>query len=302
LELSTRSRVIPINGPFDFDLALGYLSTWTAATFEQVDLEARVYQRAIRVGSHDVRLTVRPTDTGLELAVTGPGITDEIAECAEQVVRRVFSLDADPTPFMELAGTDTVLAPLIERFPTMRPVTIPDLYETLVWSILGQQINVGFARRLKLRLVDLCGHTLTIDGQDYRLMPLPDEVAALDPAELIPLQFSRQKTSYIIGLSQLIANGDLDLEELRGLPEDEVVATLTSVRGIGRWTAEYALMRGLGHPDIIPAGDVSLQLLIGTAAIGRRATEAELREIAERWRPWRGWATFFVWMSRQFGG
>jgi DNA-3-methyladenine glycosylase II len=267
-----------------------------------VDVEARVYQRAIRIGDHDVRLTVRPADAGLRLDVAGPIVTEEIADRAEQVVGRVFSLDADPAPFLEMAQTDSVLAPLVERFPQMRPVTIPDLYETLIWSILGQQINVGFARRLKLRLVELCGHTLTIDGQDYPLMPRPDVVAALDPADLVPLQFSRQKTNYIIGLSQLVASGDLNLEALRDQPEDEVIATLTSVKGIGRWTAEYALMRGLGHPDIIPAGDVSLQLLIGTAAIGRRATEAELREIAERWRPWRGWATFFVWMSRQFGG
>ena len=184
----------------------------------------------------------------------------------------------------------------------MRPVVIPDLYETLIWAILGQQINVGFARRLKERLVETAGHSIEIDGASYPLLPRPEEVAEIDPAALLALQFSRQKAAYVIGVSQEIAAGRLDLNALASLPDDEAIAELIRLRGVGRWTAEYLLMRGLGRTDVIPAGDVSLQLLIGTAALGRRANEAELREIADRWRPWRAWATFFVWMSRQFGG
>ncbi|MEI2618511.1 MAG: DNA-3-methyladenine glycosylase [Thermomicrobiales bacterium] len=291
-------------GALDFPLALAYVHGWTASTQERVDLETATWRRALTLDGRDVLVTLSPgpTPDTLALEVAGEGACTQTLDAAERVVRRVFALDADPAPFEALAAGDDILTPLVAPYPGMRPVVIPDLYETLIWAILGQQINVGFARRLKERLVETAGHSIEIDGASYPLLPRPEEVAEIDPAALLALQFSRQKAAYVIGVSQEIAAGRLDLNALASLPDDEAIAELIRLRGVGRWTAEYLLMRGLGRTDVIPAGDVSLQLLIGTAALGRRANEAELREIADRWRPWRAWATFFVWMSRQFGG
>lgn len=287
-----------------FALALAYIGGWTAATQERVDLATTTWRRALRLDGRDTLVTLRPGETAeaLILEVAGVGVGPATLDAAERVVRRVFALDADPAEFEALAAADDVLQPLVAPYPGMRPVVIPDLYETLIWAILGQQINVGFARRLKERLVETAGRSLEIDGVRYPLLPRPEDVAALDPAVLLGQQFSRQKAAYVIGVSEEIAAGRLDLAGLATLPDDEIIAELTRLRGVGRWTAEYVLMRGMGRPDVIPAGDVSLQLLIGTAALGRRATEPELRDIADRWRPWRAWATFFVWMGRQFGG
>jgi DNA-3-methyladenine glycosylase II len=289
--------------PYDFSLALAYLRTWTASTFERVDGDT--YRRALRIDGQDVLLVARSAGSvaqpALALDVHGDRVTGATADRAARVVGRVFALDHDPAAFHALAASDPVLAPFADACRAMRPVTIPELYETLIWAVLGQQINVAFARALKLRLVELCGRTLTVDGATYPLMPRPDDVAVLDPAALLARQYSRQKARYVVELSQAVAGGELDLEALRVLPPEDAIAELTRFRGIGRWTAEYVLMRGLGHPDAIPAGDVSLQLLIGTACLGRRAGEAEVREIAARWAPWRGWAAFFIWMERQMG-
>jgi len=303
-QIDRLGREIRPAGDLDFPLALAYIDGWTAATLEHIDRKATTWRRALRLDGHDALVTLRTGSTpgSLALEVAGQGIGHETLDRAEQVVRRVFSLDADPSSFEALAGGDDVLRPLVAPYPGMRPVVIPDLYEALVWAILGQQINVAFARRLKERLVETCGRALAVDGERYPLLPRPEEVAALDPGLLLAQQFSRQKAAYVIGVSAEIAAGRFDLAALAALPDDEIVAELTRLRGVGRWTAEYLLMRGLGRPDVIPAGDVSLQLLVGTAALGRRASEPELRAIADRWRPWRAWATFFVWMGRQFGG
>ena len=101
---------------------------------------------------------------------------------------------------------------------------------------------------------------------------------------------------------RVILDADVDLAAVAQMSADEAIATLTARRGVGRWTAEYMLMRAFGNPDALPAGDVSLQLLIGTALLGKRATEAELRQATAHWSPWRGWAAFHVWANRQFGG
>lgn len=291
-------------GDVDFPLALAYIDGWTAATLERADRETTTWRRALRLAGHDALVSLRPgaAPGALALEVAGPGVVPETLDLAERVVRRVFALDADPAAFEALAASDAVLRPLVEPYPGMRPVVIPDLYETLVWAILGQQINISFARRLKERLITTAGRTIQVDDVEYPLLPRPEEVAVLDPAVLLAQQFSRQKAAYVIGVSEEIAAGRLDLHALASLPDDELIVELMRLRGVGRWTAEYVLMRGLGRPDVIPAGDVSLQLLVGTAALGRRASEPELRDIADRWRPWRGWATFFVWMGRQFGG
>lgn len=297
------ARGIRPTGVLNFPLALTYVNSWTASTLERIDLVAGTWQRALMLDGHDLLITVGPSTTpdALILEIAGPYVSPDLLDRAEREVRRIFALDTDPAEFAALAWADDILRPIVTPYEGMRPIVVADLYESLVWAILGQQINVGFARRLKDRLVETSGHELVVDDVRYPLLPRPEVVAALDPAVLLGQQFSRQKTAYVIGVSEEIASGRLDLHELASLPDDEAIDELIRLRGVGRWTAEYVLMRGMGRADVIPAGDVSLQLLIGTAATGARVREPELRAIAERWRPWRSWATFFVWMSRQFG-
>jgi DNA-3-methyladenine glycosylase II len=298
-----QTRTIAPESSFAFDAALRYLAGWTAATFEDVDLPTLRYRRGLHLHGQDVLLTVQPDVAArLRLDVGGDCVTPDIVEAAERVIVRTFSLDTDPSPFLAIAQQDPALGTLVEAAPGLRPVTFPDPFEALIWAVLGQQINVAFARRLKQRLIELCGRTMTLNGSSYQLMPTPDAIAALDPNTLLERQYSRQKASYVIGLAQAVASGELVLEQLRSSPADDAIAELTRFRGIGRWTAEYLLMRAFGHTDAIPAGDVSLQLLIGTATLGRRVNEAELRAVTTRWSPWQGWAAFYFWSGPRVAG
>jgi len=290
--------------PFDFAAALDYLRASPSAVLERIGEDDHSYRKALRLAGRDLLLTVHSTGTvaspRLALSLAGGDLDAATATAARALVTRVFALETDPAPFLALAARDPVFGGLIMRHPGLRPVLIADPFEALIWAVLGQQITITFARTLKLRLVALAGRTLTIDGTDYPLFPDPATLAALDPDSLRAHQFSRQKAAYVTSLAAAVRDGALDFARIRALPPGEAIAALTRFHGIGRWTAEYLLMRGLGDRDSIPAADVGLRAIIGRwYGLGRKASEAEVRAYADAWAGWRGWAAFHWWHALQ---
>jgi DNA-3-methyladenine glycosylase II len=287
--------------PFDFDLALRYLRIWPAAVLERVE-DGR-YRRAVNVGGHDVLLSLHstgtPTRPRLVLEVFGAEIDRSIVEQAAALVRRTFLLDADPAPFLKAAQADPVLAEVAARLGALRPILIIDPFEAVLWSILGQQINLAFARRLKLALIEMCGSHLDAGGERFGLFPQPAQVVHLDAQIARQRQFSRQKVQYVKGIAGAVLSGQIDFELLRTAPPAQALGALTAIKGIGRWTAEYVLIRALGFRDAIPAADVGLRKAIGKAyGMDRTATEAEVRALSAKWDGWRGWAAFYWWLER----
>jgi DNA-3-methyladenine glycosylase II len=287
--------------PFDFALFLRYMRIWPAAVLERID--GGRYRRAVNIGGRDVLLSLHsigtPRRPRLVLEVSGPGIDRAVVDRAAALVRRTFMLDADPAPFLGAAQADPVLAEVAARLGGLRPVLIIDPFEAVLWSILGQQINLAFARRLKLALIDMCGSHMEAEGERYGLFPQPAQAMHLDPKLARERQFSRQKVEYIRGVAAAVLGGQLDFELLRNSPPEQALNALIAIRGIGRWTAEYLLIRALGFPDAIPAADVGLRKAIGHAyGMERNATEEEVRRLAENWHGWRGWAAFYWWLER----
>jgi DNA-3-methyladenine glycosylase II len=284
-------RLVAAHGPFRFDLALGYLASSPSTIAERVaDGE---YARAFRTSAGAVAVArVTEAPGGVRVRVEGsdePAVLDRAAEIA----RLAFGLLGDPTGLDELAAREPIVGPLLARYRGLRPLVIPDPFEALVWAILGQQINVAFAAKTKRALIHAYGEPLS-DG--LWLFPEPARLAAVTPEGLRRLQISRQKAVYIAGL----ARADVDFEALRALPDEDVVVALTRLKGIGRWTAEYLLLRGFGRRDAIPAGDMGLRIVLGRlCGLGRNASEAEVRQMAEAWAPWRGYVAFYLWFALQ---
>ncbi len=295
------------SAPYSFRLALNYLATSPSSVLEEVDLERGVCRRAVRLAGVDLLLTLR--DIGsvgsprIALDIAAACLTSDLVTAAEAHVTRIFLLDVDPSPFFDVAKQDPVLGRLVHELPGIRPLLVADPYEALIFAIVGQQVNIAFARRMKQALLDQFGRRVCFRQHEMLMLPEPERIAALEPADLLALQFSRQKASYMIDLSRLIASGELDLWAVGELPFDDGVKELVRHRGIGRWTAEYVLMRGLGARDSIPAGDLGLRKIIGLAyGLGHTASEVEVREIAEPWSGWRGWAAFLWWLELQTNG
>lgn len=303
--LACRATLHP-RPPYSFTQALTALHYSPSVVLDAADPALGVYRRALRLAGRDALVVIRargePERTELELEVRGAEPHPALAEEAIAFATRVFRLDVDPAPFEAMLARDPVLGALVARFPGLRPILSAEPFEALIFAVIGQQINVSFARTLKRRLVEQFGGWITVDGSRYPLFPAVETLAALAPADLLAHQFSRQKADYIVGLARAVAAGDLDLAAVGARPFPEALAELTRHRGIGRWTAEYLLLRGYGADDSIPAGDLGLRDAIGRAYIGRRASEAEVREVAARWAPHRGWAAFYWWLSLHVAG
>jgi DNA-3-methyladenine glycosylase II len=297
---SVQTRALLPRPPFRFDLALAYLRR---SPFEVLDVvEAGVYRRALTLDGRprlvEVRAEGDAEQPGLRVSLPdGPADPSEL-EAAAARVARCFRVDDDLTPLDALALADQRFGALVQRARGLRALIMPSPFEALVWAIIGQQINVAFAYRLKRALVEQFGARLEHGGRTYHLFPTPRRLAELEPEQLRPLQFSSQKSRYIVDLARLVASGQLDLEAFGGLPPDEARAALMSLRGVGRWTAEYVLMRGLGARDELPAADIGLQVAAGRVyGLAVRPTESELRALAEPWAGWRTYYAFYLWFS-----
>lgn len=184
-----------------------------------------------------------------------------------------------------LAG-EPVFAAILDRFGAPRFRRRRNGWETLLHIILEQQVSIDAAAAMFRRLNEECRQL----G--------PAGFLALDDATLRRCGFSRQKALYGRGLAEAVARGSLDFSRLAATNDDDALATLIGLKGIGRWSAEIYLIFALGRDDIWPAADLGLQF--GVAAelgLGARLGERELREIGERWRPWRSVAACLFWQS-----
>ena len=289
--------------PYNFELALAYLQTSPSTVLEKIERQ-KTYYRAMNIDGNDVLLSIWSVGTVevpyLVVEICGNCITTSITKRATQHIRTIFSLDKDPEPFYDTCSHDPVFEKLLLRYYGLRPVLIADPYEALLWAIIAQQVNTVFARKLKKTLVDLCGRRLCIDGTEYSVLPDIDAVTILDEHILRYHQFSAHKISHLIQVSQAVEDGRINFEALRKMTHENAINTLIQFRGIGRWTAEYVLMHGLGGQDSIPAADMRLRTFIGrTYGLGRAASEIEVRHFAESWTNWRGWAAFYWWLAIQ---
>lgn len=190
-----------------------------------------------------------------------------------------------------LHNADPVLAALIDSRPDFDPrawlTELPpmDLYGALLFQVTGQQLSVAATRRTLGRIQALFGGHL----------PSSTELLAVDPAELRAAGLSWRKVSTLRDLAGRIADGRLDPDVLSGLPDDEVLAELTAVPGIGPWTVQGALLVALGREDVVLPGDLALRKAVQAAyQLDHLPTQQEVLDIAEKWRPYRSLATSYL--------
>ena len=185
-----------------------------------------------------------------------------------------------------LASRDPVFAGIVERHGVPDPRTSNPGAETLLRTIVGQQVSVAAARSMWAKLE--AGFGSPPDLQ--RLLAASDE-------DLRAAGMSRQKAGYIRSLAELVLSGELDLAALPA-DDEEAIALLTRIKGIGRWSAEIYLLFAEGRPDVFPAGDLAVLIELGKLfGLPEKPTEKQLRELAEPWRPYRGAAAVLAWHS-----
>jgi DNA-3-methyladenine glycosylase II len=193
-----------------------------------------------------------------------------------------------------LRDADPVLARIVDERPDFDPrawiAELPpmDLYGALLFQITGQQLSVAATRRTLARVEELFGGRL----------PSPTELLAVDPTALRGAGLSWRKVATLRDLAERLTDGRLDTDVLSALPDDQFIAALSAVPGIGPWTAQGALILALEREDVVLPGDLALRKAIRAVyQLDRLPSQDEVLAIAEKWRPYRSLATSYLFSS-----
>ena len=302
--VSSTSTVRP-EPPFDFDRTVRF-ATYDSQRYVADVYQDGVYSRLLEIGGELALTQSRSVGTveesALEVSVSGSQLSDETVSTASEIMARMLGVEESVTPFYEMAGNDPMLAPLIAEFRGMRISQAASVFESLVMSVLGQQISSQVARVLRTGLIDAYGVSIESQGVSYSAFPRPQDIASRGVDDLRTIKFSARKAEYLVDIASQVASGELDLEGLRDASDDEIVEALVRLRGIGPWTAHWMLIRAFGRPDGFPHGDLALQRFMGQLLNDGTRLEAQAAlDASTRWSPHRSYVTTYLFAAARAG-
>ncbi|MEN6449766.1 MAG: hypothetical protein ABFC96_04665 [Thermoguttaceae bacterium] len=265
--------------------------------------DGQTYRRVLLLGGRPVEVAVTqiasPQSPELQVSVTGTTAGSGIKAALAPVLERMFSLKVDLGEFYRFAARDVRLAPLAERFQGMRPPRFPAVFEALVNGFACQQMSLTLGIMLLSRLSQSYGLAAGEGNLARHAFPRPVDLAGLDPRALRPLGFSYQKSRAIVEAAQAVYQRQLDLESLANLSDDEAVHRLEQLRGVGRWTAEYVLLRGLGRWHLFPGDDVGARNNLTRWLKLRKPLDYQrVQRILARWNGYGGLIYFHLLLDR----
>ena len=291
--------------PFNFELTAGY-HTYFQSRYGTDTMEDGVYRRLIDLDDKLVLASVRSIGTldapELALELQGPELSPDDVESATDRVSWLLGVDQDLAPFYELGRADQAMAGLVEQFYGLHLPHTASVFEALVLAVLGQQISTSVARIIRTLLIETFGPSAEFDGETYYAFPRPASIWASSPAELHTMKLTQRKSEYVYGLAGSVLDPEMGLERLEELTDQEIVEKLVALRGVGMWTAQWALIRAVGRPDALPLGDLALRRVVSRLFMdGEDVNDAKVEEIAQRWSPYRTYATVYLFSALRTG-
>lgn len=286
--------------PFDFCLSASLFSGGDGQTR---GYESGTYRQAVMLGRGAILVELRSlgsVDEPLLYARVEPDEALSVDSAGiEVLIRRLFNLDLDLAPFYQATKTDRVLTYLSKSLRGLRNPSTATAFQALILSIVEQQISLKVAWSLQRRMIERFGESLTWKGRTYFAFPQAERLAIASREELRACGLSYRKSEYIIEASARVADG-LDLEGLRVLDDQEIIRELCRIRGVGVWTAELTMVRGMQRFDAFPAQDLGLRRAIAHYYHqDRKISAEEARQTAEAWKGWRGLAGFYLIVAEQ---
>ena len=291
--------------PFNFELTAGY-HTYFQSRYGTDTMEDGVYRRLLDLDDKLVLASVRSIGTldapELSLELQGPELSPYDVESATDRMSWLLGVDQDLAPFYELGRADQAMAGLVEQFYGLHLPHTASVFEALVLAVLGQQISTSVARIIRTLLIETFGPSAEFDGEIYYAFPRPASIWASSPAELHTMKLTQRKSEYVHGLAGSALDPEMGLERLEELTDGEIVEKLVALRGVGMWTAQWALIRAVGRPDALPLGDLALRRVVSRLFMdGDDVNDAKVEEIAQRWSPYRTYATVYLFSALRTG-
>ncbi len=277
--------------PYRLDLTAWALKRREDNTWDRWDSSTGIYSRLIAHDGQPIDVSVSQlgsiSNPLLRVTATmdSDSADDIIRDTVEQVIRGLLGTDIDLSTFHNMASTDSTLSSLATKLTGLKPPRYPTLFEALTNAITCQQITLTAGLRILGRLAHACGARM--DGA--LSFPLPENVAQLSTQDLIDLGYSRQKARAMCELSVLAAGGELERSIITDLNNNEAVERLRQLYGVGRWSAEYTLLRGDGRLGIFPGDDVGVRKhLEKWLGLSHRLDYDGVSHILETWQPFGG--------------
>lgn len=286
--------------PFRLDLTVWTLRRHASNVLDRWD--GATYRRVLPAAGQWVEVAVTqagsPEKPRLRVAVEG-AVPDAGARVVlRRALERLLGMKRDLAPFYRLAAGDERLRPMAARFRGMKPPRYATLFESLVIGICSQQVSLTVGVLLLNRLIAAYGAALGEGTRAVHAFPAPQALAGTLPDALRPLGFSRQKARAIVEVAGVLAGSDreaLTQEALEPLPDEEAIERLCALRGVGPWTAQYVLLRGLGRIHLFPGDDAGARNgLKAWLELESPPDAAATRRLLEPWHPYAGLIYFHL--------
>jgi DNA-3-methyladenine glycosylase II len=293
-ELSFRLKPIP---PFRLDLTAWAIRRRPHNTIDHFDGET--YRRVVVMDEHPAAISVRqiapPKTPEIEVVATGSGVSRKTAPAIEAIVDRILGLSIDLRDFYRLGRNDAAIGPLVRRLKGMKPVRFPTNFEAFTNAVACQLVSLTAGMHVVNRIADRYGRTCEVEGARLHACAEASDIAHAEVEDLRALGLSRPKARYLIGLAQIATAADPDFRSMELLDDAVAIAALSKISGVGRWTAEYVLLRGCGRFNIFPGDDVGgrngLRAFLG---IDNELDYDGVRTTLARWHAWGGFIYFHL--------
>jgi DNA-3-methyladenine glycosylase II len=280
-------------GPFSLAASIGFLEGFTPASYSGAGDGVLEGAFGVEGSWRTVGVRVRQDDGGtvtaeiVSPAEPGPDLVAEV----RQQVERILSLDVDGSGFPAVGERDPVVGEVQRKYPGLRPVGFWSPYEAAAWTIIGHRIRITQAAAIKARMAEQLGEPVSFGDRVVHAFPAPQRLAELDTFPGL----AGRKPEWLRSVARAALDGQLDAARLRAMPPEEALADLKKLPGIGDFSAGLTLLRGAGAPDAVPVAEPRLARAVAQAyALPGPATPEQVREISERWRPYRTWVTLLL--------
>jgi DNA-3-methyladenine glycosylase II len=294
-------KTILIMPPYDFNYeeCLLYLNRNPNEILHNVDCDQKTISKAIMIRHETILFHMEKRDDNLVVSFTVETPNEMARRAIALYIIKWLDLERNLDSFYIMAAEDPVLQHVVHHYKGLRIVGVEDLFEALCWAIMGQQVSLHVAYLFKKRFVEAFGEHVTWGGQEFWVFPTYQTIAKLSVQDLIPLKLTQKKIEYILDIAQLMDQGKLSKEILeQNQTIVEIEKHLTSIRGIGKWTANYVLMRCLRHPDAFPIADVGLHnALKHVLQLEQKPSIQEIEAWSNKWGHWKAYSTFYLWRT-----
>lgn len=276
--------------PFRLDLTVWALRRRPHNTMDR--WEQGIYRRTMVVGAVPVQVAVTQQNKTLIVSATGTDLQSRVQAGVTTALDRLLGLRVDLREFYQLASQDPKLDQLVRRFLGMKPPRFLTVFEALVNAIACQQLSLTVGITLLNRLTERYGLGNRNEGHAF---PRHDDMEEVEVQALRALGYSRSKGQAVIDAARAMREGKLDSDGFATMDDAETVRRLMELRGVGRWTAEYTLLRGLGRIHQFPGDDVGAQKSLHRwLRLKQPPGYGHVRQVLYKWRPYAGLIYFHL--------